>query len=452
MTIAIRVANLGKRYRIGVREQGNKTLREAIVGAAGAPLRNLSRLRSLSKFADENGGGPADDTIWALKDVSFDVREGEVVGIIGANGAGKSTLLKVLSHITEPTTGFVQVKGRVSSLLEVGTGFHPELTGRENVYLNAAVLGMRKKEIERKFDEIVDFSGVEKFIDTPVKRYSSGMQVRLAFAVAAHLEPEVLTVDEVLAVGDAAFQKKCLGKMGEVAKEGRTVLFVSHNMAAVQSLCTRAIWLKAGMTGADGEAKQIVANYLDSNNDGFEEISVSRYKTAQNKGLKITKVVCRNELGETSTSFKFAEAIEVEIHYFAERKISLPYFWLGIVSQFGPLGSANMLLDGKRPESLEGAGILKCVFKNIRLLPQIYGLVVGVRGEDGLSTIIDATDLGSFRVNGTAQDIGFDSPIADGFLNGSAPLVLSYEWHMPDGHVEKIDYQSKKVAIKNELE
>jgi lipopolysaccharide transport system ATP-binding protein len=222
--LAIRVDNLGKRYRIGARQKQPNTLRERIENLVASPF---DYLRSTLR-------GPSEEEIlWALKDVSFEIQQGDVVGIIGRNGAGKSTLLKILSRITEPTSGRAEVNGRVGSLLEVGTGFHPELTGRENIYLNGAILGMRKAEIDRQFDEIVDFAEIEKFIDTPVKRYSSGMYVRLAFAVAAHLEPEILLVDEVLAVGDAAFQKKCLGKIGDVAREGRTVLFVSHNMAAI---------------------------------------------------------------------------------------------------------------------------------------------------------------------------------------------------------------------------
>jgi len=211
---------------------------------------------------DDPQAGPEPNTLWALKDVSFSVQKGEIVGIIGRNGAGKSTLLKILSRITEPTKGRAIMRGRVSSLLEVGTGFHPELTGRENIYLNGAILGMRKAEIDRKFDEIVDFSGVEKFIDTPVKRYSSGMYVRLAFAVAAHLEPEILLVDEVLAVGDFEFQKKCLGKMGDVAKEGRTVLFVSHNMGAINQLCNRAIVLENGQAKFTGSVNESIKEYL----------------------------------------------------------------------------------------------------------------------------------------------------------------------------------------------
>lgn len=250
MKSIISARDISKQYRIGQREAYG-TLRDTLASAVRAPFRRLSG----------NGRAP-EETIWALRDVSFEVVPGEAVGIIGRNGAGKSTLLKILSRITEPTTGRVELYGRVGSLLEVGTGFHPELTGRENIFLNGAILGMQRAEIERKFDEIVSFAEIERFLDTPVKRYSSGMYMRLAFAVAAHLEPEILVVDEVLAVGDAQFQKKCLGKMGEVAREGRTVLFVSHNMMAVQSLCRRAIWLDGGEILEDGESGQVVADYL----------------------------------------------------------------------------------------------------------------------------------------------------------------------------------------------
>lgn len=252
MKAIVRVENLSKQYSIGTREAAYDTLRESIVQAMRTPL---DRLRG------RNGKGNS-ETIWALKNISFEIAAGEVVGIIGRNGAGKSTLLKVLSRITEPTTGRAELYGRVASLLEVGTGFHPELTGRENVYLNGAILGMQKTEIDRKFDQIVAFAELERFLDMPVKHYSSGMYMRLAFAVASHLEPEILIVDEVLAVGDAAFQKKCLGKMGDVASEGRTVLFVSHNMAAVKSLCGRTIWLDGGQIVEAGETGRVVLDYL----------------------------------------------------------------------------------------------------------------------------------------------------------------------------------------------
>jgi lipopolysaccharide transport system ATP-binding protein len=248
MAVAIETNELGKRYRLGLHKRGYGTLREAISGAFRKP----------EKESDYDGP----EFLWALRDLSLTIREGEVVGLLGHNGAGKSTLLKILSRITEPTSGYVDVTGRVGSLLEVGTGFHPELTGRENIFLNGAILGMRRAEIRTRFDEIVEFAEIERFLDTPVKRYSSGMSVRLAFAVAAHLEPEILLVDEVLAVGDAAFQRKSLGKMTEVASQGRTVVFVSHNLAIIQALCERGILLERGEVVTDGPVKATIDRYL----------------------------------------------------------------------------------------------------------------------------------------------------------------------------------------------
>jgi lipopolysaccharide transport system ATP-binding protein len=266
--IAIRAENLGKRYKIGKRIDPRDTLREHLTLAVkslfsrnGHSSTLDSQLSTLTPQLSTLNSQPSDH-IWALKDVSFEIKHGEVVGFIGKNGAGKSTLLKILSQITEPTTGKAEIFGRVGSLLEVGTGFHAELTGRENIYLNGAILGMKKTEIDKKFDEIVSFSEIERFIDTPVKRYSTGMYVRLAFGVAAHLEPEILIVDEVLAVGDGAFQRKCLGKMQDVAGNGRTVLFVSHNMLAVQKLCSRCVFLEHGLLRASGATTDIIDHYL----------------------------------------------------------------------------------------------------------------------------------------------------------------------------------------------
>ena len=254
----IKVENLGKQYKIGLREKANRNFREAVVDLLASPIRRLRTLGEQSL---------GDDLFWALREVTFDIHAGEVLGIVGHNGAGKSTILKILSRITEPTTGKAVIRGRLSSLLEVGTGFHKELTGRENIYLNGAILGMKKVEIDKKFDEIVAFAEVDKFLDTPVKRYSSGMYVRLAFAVAAHLEPEILVIDEVLAVGDAAFQKKCLGKMSDVARGGRTVLFVSHNMLAVRQLCSRALLLEHGRVVMDDEANVVVDSYIETSRE-----------------------------------------------------------------------------------------------------------------------------------------------------------------------------------------
>ena len=267
---AVIAEGLSKVYRIGLKERAHDSLAGAVINFIRSPLQNYRKYRALYRFDDVAAGeataaaaAPA-DIIWALRDASFQVKHGEVVGFIGRNGAGKSTLLKILTRITPPTRGRAEIRGRVASLLEVGTGFHNELTGRENIYLNGTILGMTKKEVDRKFDEIVDFSGVERFIDTPVKRYSSGMAVRLAFAVAAHLEPEILIVDEVLAVGDVMFQKKCISKMQDVRKQGRTVLFVSHNMPAVSMLCSRAILLSAGQVVMDGSPHEVISRYLNS--------------------------------------------------------------------------------------------------------------------------------------------------------------------------------------------
>jgi lipopolysaccharide transport system ATP-binding protein len=276
--VAMRLEGLGKQYRIGRTRAPYKTLRESLAQSLVAPLVKVRSAFHGSEFQSASG----DNTFWALENICYQIRSGEAVGIIGRNGAGKSTLLKILSRITEPTTGFADISGRVSSLLEVGSGFHPELTGRENIYLNGAILGMKRGEINRKFDEIVSFAEIEKFIDTPVKHYSSGMYLRLAFAVAAHLEPDILLVDEVLAVGDATFQRKCLGKMGEVARGGRTVLFVSHNMGAVAQLCTRALWIESGRLRSAGDPSDIVAAYMSSTSSGSNgsvSLSISQART-----------------------------------------------------------------------------------------------------------------------------------------------------------------------------
>ncbi len=311
--IAIRAENVSKAYRLGAREKRPTTLLEATGAAFRAPLRNLRRLRRLDTFASDRD---ADDILWALRDISFEIRQGEVVGFVGRNGAGKSTLLKILSRITDPTEGRITMRGRISSLLEVGTGFHPELTGRENVYMNGTILGMRKREIDRKFDEIVAFSGVERFLDTPIKRYSSGMKVRLAFSVAAHLEPEVLVIDEVLAVGDADFQRKCLGKMQNVAGRGRTVLFVSHNMGAIQSLCTRAIALREGRMIQDGDAADVVRDYLASMNrreeSGFAPDSPHRQTPGD---ITLTGGRVLNDRAESSANLTAGVAATLEFDY-----------------------------------------------------------------------------------------------------------------------------------------
>jgi lipopolysaccharide transport system ATP-binding protein len=312
--IAIRVENLSKLYRIGRAQQRHDTLRDALVDF----LPRMTRIARKNNSSNSSNSWPKDDTIWALRDVSFEVKRGEVVGIIGRNGAGKSTLLKILSRITEPTGGRAEIHGRVGSLLEVGTGFHPELTGRENIYLNGAILGMKRAEIDRKFDEIVAFAEIEKFLDTPVKRYSSGMYVRLAFAVAAHLEPEILLVDEVLAVGDAAFQKKCLGKMGDVAKEGRTVLFVSHNMGAISTLTQRTIFLDLGRIIADDLTEVAVSKYLSSS---YRQESEWVCTESNSHPIQIHRIRVLNDKGNPTTELDVVKGFTVQVEYEVKKHV-----------------------------------------------------------------------------------------------------------------------------------
>jgi lipopolysaccharide transport system ATP-binding protein len=305
----IKVEGLGKQYRVGALAQNFPTLRDSLVRAVRKPLDMLRANGHTELF-------------WALRDVEFQVAPGEVIGIIGRNGAGKSTLLKILSRITEPTTGRVELYGRVASLLEVGTGFHPELSGRENVFLNGAILGMRKAEISRKFDEIVSFAEIDRFLDTPVKRYSSGMYVRLAFAVAAHLEPEILIVDEVLAVGDALFQKRCLGKMNEVAKGGRTVLFVSHNMRAVAQLCGRCIWINEGQVKSSGRVNEVVVDYLSSvqpqKMDGL--ITADMHEHEQNE-LTFKRVELLDQYTNSTTISYFGEPLRFRVEFEVQKPL-----------------------------------------------------------------------------------------------------------------------------------
>ena len=316
--IALRLENLGKFYRLG-QTVGYGTLRDSITNLVAAPFRRLfstSRTRGETREAVQSSPeSKRSDSIWALKDVSFVVKQGEAVAIIGSNGAGKSTLLKILSRITTPTTGYAEINGRVGSLLEVGTGFHPELTGKENIYFNGSLLGMKKDEIKRVFDQIVDFSGIGRFIDTPVKRYSSGMYVRLGFAVAAHLEPEIMIVDEVLAVGDAAFQKKCMGKMRDVTGKGRTIIFVSHNMSAVKALCPRAILLNQGSVELDGNSSTVVQHYLGTDRETPSQIIWAKGQRPGNRSFNLTSVTLKNQEGAPSSSIELSRGGVLEIEF-----------------------------------------------------------------------------------------------------------------------------------------
>jgi homopolymeric O-antigen transport system ATP-binding protein len=369
--LAIRVENISKQFHIGQPELQHRTFREAMTDVFSAPLRRLKTLR---------GKENPQASFWALRNVNFEVQPGEIVGIVGRNGAGKSTLLKVLSRITAPTTGRIEMRGRIASLLEVGTGFHPELTGRENIYLNGGILGMSRSEIGRKFDEIVAFSEVEKFIDTPVKRYSSGMYLRLAFAVAAHLEPEILVIDEVLAVGDSLFQTKCIGKMGEVAKNGRTVLFVSHNMAAVSQLCERALLLSEGSVAFEGDCASVIERYLTrdivSDSSGIFDVenAVNRSGTGE---ARISRVEVRDNNSRRTTAIGIGEPFWLCLHVEMRESLHRMIFGVEIRSVSGaPL--ANLRSDSQSlsfgPFAKGTTALLKVRVPGLPFYPGVYTL------------------------------------------------------------------------------
>jgi lipopolysaccharide transport system ATP-binding protein len=373
-TVAIRAVGVGKRYRLGEYTR-YRSLREALTRAIARPLERA------------NGTGRQDtaDEIWSLKDVSFDVEAGSVVGVIGRNGAGKSTLLKILSRITEPTEGRVEIRGRVGSLLEVGTGFHQELTGRENIYLNGAILGMRKGEIDRKFDEIVAFAEMERFLDTPVKRYSSGMYVRLAFGVAAHLDPEILLIDEVLAVGDAGFQRKCLGKMGDVARAGRTILFVSHNMAAIQALCPQAMLLERGAIVARGDSKDVVANYLQRTDRAEQTATSDLSQLPRHPGYQ--RILQQGYLNSADLAGDHAFVAGSDLHF--RFIVRLPELMRGCtvgVHFDDELGvrvyAANSRWRLRPIELPRGEHIFECHIPDLPLVPGRYDLSVGFSSQD----------------------------------------------------------------------
>ncbi|MEM9446969.1 MAG: ABC transporter ATP-binding protein [Cyanobacteria bacterium P01_E01_bin.6] len=394
----IQVENLGKKYIIGHQQQREHytSLRDVLTNQAKGIAQFIRNPKSKVQ-------SPKSEEFWALKDVSFEVKRGDRIGIIGRNGAGKSTLLKILSRITEPTAGRVHLKGRVASLLEVGTGFHPELTGRENIFLNGAILGMSKQEISHKFDEIVAFAEVEKFLNTPVKRYSSGMYVRLAFAVAAHLEPEILVIDEVLAVGDSVFQKKCLGKMEDVAEqEGRTVLFVSHNMGMIQSLCNRCIYLHQGRILEQGISQKIIQNYSNHNihlQDQNGEVSWSIEKSPGNEDIKLRNVRLIDSNGFSKDIFDISESITIEIVYEVLRSLRGARFVLQILTPEGIVAFAStnhlqqeeILQEGKYKTL---CSIPKNIFNKNKYIVRINA------GIPGIKTLIFGKEILSFSMTG----------------------------------------------------
>jgi len=422
---AIVVENLSKRYLIGHRfpsfeeKHQRAMLREMVVREIG----NFAR-----KAVDVVRGrqvvqGDEIEEFWALKDVNFDVKQGEVLGIIGRNGAGKSTLLKILSRITEPTEGRVLLRGRISSLLEVGTGFHPELTGRENIFLNGAVLGMTQREIRKKFDEIVAFAEVEKFLDTPVKRYSSGMYVRLAFAVAAHLEPEILVIDEVLAVGDAEFQKKCLGKMDEVSRsQGRTVLFVSHNMEAVLKLCTRAVLIESGRVQTIGDAKTVVPAYLHSQSSSPRVVDLSAQPRLfeYTERARLIKICAAGE--GSSWSFPFGKQLSLDLTIDA---ISTTRFdvIIGIYSARGfEVATWTNKCDDVELPIRPGLNTFRIQYKNLRLLPGQYYIGLGIIGDRGYDDGVN--DAVQFEITASPEAARIEVHHFGGALAASATVSV----------------------------
>jgi lipopolysaccharide transport system ATP-binding protein len=398
---AIQVESLSKRYRIGVQEARPESLVQALTGWAKAPIRNFRRLHGRTHF-DQNGHDDGSDTIWALRDVSFEVQQGETLGIIGRNGAGKSTLLKILSRITEPTSGRAVINGRVASLLEVGTGFHPELTGRENVYLNATILGMRKSEVDRKFDEIVGFSGVEKFIDTPVKFYSSGMKVRLAFSVAAHLEPEILIIDEVLAVGDAEFQKKCLGKMEDVASNGRTVIFVSHNMGAVRDLTRQCMYLVGGLLTNYGNTPEVIDQYMKqglANRDAKSaNLQFFRRDDDPNAYARFNQIWVNNATSDIA-DVPVGQPLTIHMDVEAYRPITGAAMAISLKRMTGEVISTILTADcGYKIDLLPGNTTITCRVDDIFLFPGTYLINVGINQAVGTKAWDAILDYPAFRI------------------------------------------------------
>ena len=405
----IEIEHISKRYRLGAQKEKYLSLRDEIVNRLSPAMRRKRALK---------------DEFWALNDVSFSVEQGEAVGIIGRNGAGKSTLLKVLSQITPPTEGKITMRGRVASLLEVGTGFHPELTGRENIYLNGAILGMSRKEIARKFDEIVAFAEVAKFLDTPVKRYSSGMYVRLAFAVAAHLEPEILVVDEVLAVGDAEFQKKCLGKMSDVANSGRTVLFVSHNMAAIQNLCSRSILLRSGQIEADGYSTEITARYIDDFLHDSKVNLADRTDRSGNGNVKLTSAILRNSDLAPISSAMSGSACYLDFNYVAldtYKSVDIAYTIRDCRAQFliRPSSEDSGLEVLNMPEQ----GIFRCFIPRVPLVAGSYRITVEVK-VNGI--VVDYIE-GAYILNIEGGDF-----YGTGRISTHSPVLLDHKWSLID--------------------
>ncbi len=405
--LAISVRGVGKSYAIAHQSQRSMSFSEAVAHRLRHPFGN---------------GRRETETFWALKDVSFEVRRGEVLGLIGRNGAGKSTILKILSRITTPTAGEIDIYGRVASLLEVGTGFHPELTGRENIYLNGAVLGMTRREIERKFDEIVEFAGIEQFLDTPVKRYSSGMTVRLGFAIASHLEPEILIIDEVLAVGDAIFQRRCIDRMSEMARSGRTLLFVSHNMEVVPKLCTRAVLLEGGKLVASGLTRDVIETYL-SNLDSAGEESLAGHARRGDGRARFERVSFKDEHGNPLSALTFGDDFRCLLEVRSDCHIKNVSLAVALGTPLGARVMTGWTDDAGRPFDLvPGLQRFECHFKKVRLRPGCH-LAVELWMSDG-------EEIDWIENAGTLEVVGVD-PMGHARRPEHGPYLCDYSWSTP---------------------
>ncbi len=408
MSVAISFNNVSKLYRLGARRTSIRQL--------------LSANRIRQQTSPDSG-------LKALDNVTFDIGQGECVGLIGANGAGKTTALKLLSRVSAPSTGSINVNGRLSALIQLGAGFHPDLTGRDNIYLNGAILGLSRNDIRRRFDEIVAFSELESFIDTPVKRYSSGMYARLGFSVAVHVSPDILIVDEVLAVGDTSFQHKCLRSIRDVAQSGRTVVFVSHNLDAVQGLCKRVLWLDHGHLRLDGNPTEVINSYLIEQEKEFLAQDLEAHGASSDQ-LRLTHVEMRDEDGRVTREFRSGASFTVDIHYHARTSIPAPYFSVGVSDQdSGMLFLASMLIDGNDRSDLTGSGVITCRFTGISLMPKAYQLWGSVRDEYGLSDLVGWHPIGAFRIVSLPTAIASEqSHLSIAHLKTDASIYVSHEW------------------------
>ena len=424
MSTAINFRDVSKCYEIGA---ASRSLRSAI---SALPKQLLGRAAQPSEGKQH----------WALRDVNFDVEQGEVLGIIGANGAGKTTALKLLSRITRPTSGHIHIDGRVSALIELGAGFHPDLTGRENIYLNGVILGLTRKEIDKKLDDIIAFAELEKFIDTPVKRYSSGMYARLGFSVAAHTNPDVLLIDEVLAVGDTNFRQKCYDFIHSFVNSGHTTVFVGHDLYAIEQLCQRLVWLNEGRIIEIGNPSRVLEQYLAFMETKLEETSVEEVDQSRLQDTKVNIAQLRvgDADGRDRKVFRAGEDITVSVEYETLRPIERPHFciWISDTPAPSPIFAANMMVDDSAPERIEGRGVLQCTFRNVPLMPRVYYVWVEVWGSDRAELLFRWQRLASFHIvdPSLVEDIELRRG-AVRFAKAHGPIRVPYEWRLSQGEV-----------------